>query len=161
MQNYNYDSFDSWKWTSYDGKKKLTIEEFLGELDGSEEIYIGTDSQNYSKGHKHCKFTSVIILYKRGLGGKILTHLSKTDYMGNLRERLLMEAMRSLECAWYVQKIIPEKTPMYIHLDVNENLKYKSSKYKDELVGLIAAQGFNALWKPNSWAPSSVADSRC
>lgn len=156
----NYDPISEWKWKSYYGDKEVDIKSFLNAIDNNSEIYIGTDSQNYSKGKKRCIFTSAVIIYKRGLGGRILFHRDTTAFQPNLRERLLMEAMRSLECAWFVQNIVSDETPMYIHLDVNESLKFKSGKYRDELVGLIAAQGFKALCKPYSWAASGIADSR-
>ena len=69
--------------------------------------------------------------------------------------------MRSLELAWHLDPIIPKKSFVGIHLDVNDNLQYKSAHYRDELVGLVLAQGYTALVKPDAWAASTVADSRC
>ena len=154
-----YPPFSTWKWRSYDGKKEVSIDSFLNAYP-SAEYYIGTDSQNYRKRKQLCVFTTVLIAYTRGRGGTILVHTDKTPVVDALRQRLLLEAMRSLETAWYVDTKIPEKTSVSIHLDVNENLKYKSAQYKDELVGLVIAQGYKCSWKPNSWASTSVADSK-
>jgi predicted RNase H-related nuclease YkuK (DUF458 family) len=129
-----YEPFENWKWKTYTGKK-YDIDEFIKENNS--------------------------IAYEKGRGGKVLTHTDTKPFMSHLRQRLLIEAMRSLECAWYLSSKLPEDNVLTIHLDVNENLRYKSSKYKDELVGMVMGQGFNAVWKPNSWASSSVADSKC
>jgi len=151
--------FVEWKWRSYDGKKKVEVEDFVTEHTG-DLFFIGTDSQNYSK-KSTCVFTTVLIAYKMHHGGSIITHKHKSSYMDSLRQRLLMEAMLSLEVGWFLDQRIKKESLIGIHLDVNQSLKYKSGQYKDELVGLIMAQGFNCLIKPDAWAASSVADSRC
>ena len=152
-------NFSEWNWKTYSDQKIYSIEDFVEENKNAS-FYIGTDSQNHRK-RNACVFTSALIAYEMGKGGKILTHSDKLPVIDNLRERLLMEAMRSLEVAWFLHPKIPSEAVVSIHLDVNDNLKFKSGKYKDELVGLIMAQGFEVTHKPNSWAASSVADSRC
>jgi predicted RNase H-related nuclease YkuK (DUF458 family) len=154
-----YPPFTSWEWKSYDGKNKVDVAEWVQKnLDAT--FYVGTDSQNYRKGKRLCVFTTVLIAYRKGKGGSVILHSDKTPYMEHLRQRLLIEAMRSLETAWWLQARINPKDVVTIHLDVNENLKYKSAQYKEELVGMVIAQGFNAAWKPNSWAASGVADAK-
>ena len=153
-----YPSFPEWTWKSYDGTKDIELNAFL-EKNKEElvEFYIGTDSQTYGK---KCTMTTVLIAYKRGKGGNIIVHIQKLPSFENLRQRLLGEAMRSLETAWYVSPKIKKNT-VVIHLDVNADLKFRSGQYKDELVGLIMSQGFDCTYKPNSWASSKVADSKC
>lgn len=150
--------FSEWKWRSYDGRKSRDIDEFISEHRG-DNFFIGTDSQNYSKKNE-CAFMTVLIAYKLHKGGAVITHKHKVSFMDSLRQRLLMEAMLSLEVGWYLDQKVPKENILGIHLDVNRNLKFKSAKYKDELVGLVAAQGFNALVKPDSWAASGVADKK-
>ena len=157
-KGYNYPEFSEWKWRSYDGKRSVDIERFIA--DHKEDFFfIGTDSQNYSK-KRICAFTTVLIAYKLHKGGAVITHKDTGPYMENLRQRVLMEAMRSLELGWYLSTQVPQSSIIGIHLDVNSNLRYKSSKYKNELVGLVAAQGFEALVKPDAWAASTVADAK-
>ena len=151
--------FAEWSWRSYDGRRAVDVGQFLSDHK-DEMFFIGTDSQNYSK-KKTCVFTTVLIAYRMGRGGNIVTHRHKVPYMDALRQRLLMEAMLSLEVGWYLDTKVPKKSIIGIHLDVNQSLKYKSGQYKDELVGMVMGQGFTALCKPDSWAASSVADSRC
>jgi predicted RNase H-related nuclease YkuK (DUF458 family) len=94
-------------------------------------------------------------------GGTIIIHKDYVSFMDALRQRLLMEAMRSLEVAWYLDKRVSKENIIEVHLDVNRSLKYKSGKYKDELVGLIMGQGFKCLVKPDSFAASIAADRKC
>lgn len=159
MERRTHPEFSTWNWKTYTNHNKADINHFV-EKHKMADFYIGTDSQNHSK-KKSCVFTTALIAYTMGRGGSILTHTDSLPLITNLRERLLMEAMRSLEVAWYLNTMISSEVVVSIHLDVNENLKYKSGKYKDELVGLIMAQGFKVSHKPHSWAASSVADSRC
>lgn len=156
---WGWNVIEEWQWRSYDGKRRVILDDFI-ENHKEDLFFIGTDSQNYSK-RDQCTFTSALIAYKMHKGGSIIIHKAKTPLMSSLRQRLLSEAMRSLEVAWYLDKRVPSKSIIGIHLDVNSNLKYKSGQYKDELVGLIMGQGYSALIKPNSWAASKVADSRC
>lgn len=156
---YGYKAFAEWGWRSYDGRKKVSVEDFIKEHDGAM-FFIGTDSQNYSK-RKVCVFTTALIAYHMGKGGAIIIHRDKVPHMESLRQRLLMEAMRSLETAWFVNIKIPDKSFIGVHLDVNQSLKYKSGQYKDELVGLIVAQGFSCKTKPDAFAASFAADKKC
>ena len=159
MNPRSYKPFDEWKWRSYDGKRRVKVEEFV-ESHKDDFFFIGTDSQNYSK-KQQTIFTTALIAYKFRHGGSIVIHRDRGRFIDALRQRLLMEAMYSLEVAWFLDSKIPKESIIGIHLDVNRNLKFKSAQYKDELVGLIVAQGYNALIKPDAWAASSVADSRC
>jgi len=153
--------FSIWDWKNYSEQKKVDLDAFIKKhREKGAKFYVGTDSQNHPK-KKACVFTSALIAYTMGFGGSIITHSDKLPIIENLRERLLMEAMRSLEVAWYLNTKIPQENVITIHLDVNENVIFKSGKYKDELVGLIMAQGFSVSHKPHSWAASSVADRRC
>jgi len=159
--NRSYAPFAEWIWRSFDGKRKVSLDEFI---DSHREDFfiIGTDSQNYCK-NRVCKFTSVLIAYHMGRGGAVIMTTDKVPFMDKtrLRQRLLLEAMRSLEVAWYLDSKINDKSIIQVHLDVNPNLKWRSSQYKEELVGLVASQGFKYVIKPDSFAASKVADKRC
>lgn len=50
------------------------------------------------------------------------------------------------------------KGELTVHIDANPVVKHKSSAYVQELVGLVMAQGFKALIKPDSWAATHAAD---
>ena len=44
------------------------------------------------------------------------------------------------------------------HIDANPVETHRSSRYVQELVGLVVSQGFRAVIKPESWAASRAAD---
>jgi len=156
-----YKLFSEWEWISYGKGNKVSIEEFI-ETHPDAQFYIGTDSQNYSKkGNRYCTFTTVLVAYTMGKGGCAILASEKTEKMDNLRQRLMIEAMRSLEVGWFLDKKIDQNRIVTIHLDVNDSIKFKSGKYKDELVGFVTAQGFECQHKPNAWAASWAADKFC
>lgn len=101
--------------------------------------------------------SSSFINVPENLSGK----LTREQRLPILRQRLLSEASRSLQVAWYLNDIISGDQIITIHLDVNSSLKWDSARYKDELVGYVTAQGFNCEHKPNSFAASWAADKKC
>jgi len=153
-----YPKFSKWVWRNYDGTNIVSVENFI-KMHYKDFFFIGTDSQNYKK-HWQCVFTTVLIAYKLRHGGSVITHTDKVSYITSLRQRLLLEAMRSLEMAWFLDGKIPKESVISIHLDVNSNIKWESAKYKNELVSLIASQGYKCLVKPDSFAASCVADNK-
>lgn len=154
-----YRPFSEWAWRNYDGDKKVIVDDFLA-AHQEDFFMIGTDSQNYSK-KPNCVFTTVLIAYKLGRGGSVILHKDKVPFIDSLRQRLLLEAMRSLEVAWYMDAKVPSKNVIEIHLDINSNLRYRSAQYKNELIGLVSSQGFRTLIKPDAWAASGAADRKC
>jgi predicted RNase H-related nuclease YkuK (DUF458 family) len=154
----DYLPFDQWTWKNYDGTEKININDFINKHNEEDRYFIiGTDSQN----DKLCIFTTVLIAYKLGKGGTIIMHRDKVPYVQSLRQRLVMEAMRSLEVAWHIDPMIASKSTVEIHLDVNPNIKFNSGKYKEELVGMIVGNGFLCRIKPNAVGASKCADRKC
>jgi len=158
-ENRSYAKFDEWIWKDFDGKKRVNIDEFIANHPDCFFI-IGTDSQNHNK-RRQCVFTSVLIAYTLGRGGAVIMHRDRVALIDSLRQRLLLEAMRSLEVAWHLDSRVNDKNIIEVHLDVNSNLKWRSAQYKEELVGLVVSQGFSAVLKPNAFGASKVADRRC
>ena len=154
---YGHPPFSEWNWRSYDGKREVNLDDFVARhLDDL--FFIGTDSQT-EKGK--CTLTTALIAYRWGTGGSIIIHTQRVPSFASLRQKLIAEAMRSLETAWYVNPKIPNENVLVIHVDVNSSLKWKSGQYRDELVGMIMAQGFDCKCKPDAWAASSVSDRKC
>jgi len=154
---WGYSPFTEWKWKSYDNTEFVSIDEFIADHK-VDDIFIGTDSQT-EKGK--CTLTTALIAYRWGTGGSIIIHTQRVPSFASLRQKLVAEAMRSLETAWYVNPKISTENVLVIHLDINSNLKWQSGQYRDELVGMIAAQGFLCKSKPDAWAASSVSDRKC
>jgi predicted RNase H-related nuclease YkuK (DUF458 family) len=173
----DFKTFEEWKWTHYTNDTETTIQDFVDRYPNAE-FYVGSDSQKHSKrtkkGLKYWKFTTCLVAYTRRKGGNAILssstveipqrlrgRLTREERLPVLRQRLLNEATRSLQVAWYLNDIIKGDQIITIHLDVNANLKWDSARYKDELVGYVSAQGFNCEHKPNSWAASWAADNKC
>ena len=143
-------------WRNYAGDP-TPIQSFLSDWQPTHMLFIGTDSQNVSVG-RYTKFSTTVILYQLGRGGRCCLVTEKTRYIENLRERLVQETWLSVETALFVSAIVPPDTGITIHVDVNADPRYKSGRYHDELVGMVVAQGFHAAVKPDAWASSKVAD---
>lgn len=157
-EKHDYPPFNSWKWVTYTTGVDADLDKFIEETKNHEFFFIGTDSKSVGK---NSMFTTALVAYKKHFGGRILIHKEKTQVIESMRQRLVIEAMRSLECAWYISERINKESVISIHLDVNSNLRYESSAYKEELVGLIVSQGFQVSPKPVSWAATQIAHNRC
>jgi len=167
---YTFEPFEDWVWRRYESSEEADLSEFI-ENHKDSMFFIGTDSQNYSKSNK-CVFTSVVIAYRMGKGGSIIRHTDKRPMIPveALSSRLTVETQRSIEICQFLENKLLElsdtdndymKNIVGISIDVSSDLKNKSGRYKDMLVGLVMAYGYNALVKPDSWASSSVADRKC
>jgi predicted RNase H-related nuclease YkuK (DUF458 family) len=77
----------------------------------------------------------------------------------SLRKRLLQEVWFAVEVALQLTDICPGR--LTVHIDANPVEKHASSKYLQELIGMVVGQGFKALWKPDAWAATHVADWAC
>ena len=149
-----YPPFSEWIWRSYSQNTRTSLEEFIKSVK-DRNLYVGTDSQNYKD---NTRYTTVVIGHKSDKGGRILIHHDRTQPPISLKHRLFMETMRSLEAAFFVSKLILSKSLIALHLDINPSPKWESGKYKDELIGMVIAQGFKVECKPLAWASSTVAD---
>jgi predicted RNase H-related nuclease YkuK (DUF458 family) len=117
------------------------------------DFHIGTDS--IQKG-KDTKFITVIIAYTRGRGGAMLFSKAIEPRINSMRERLSKEVWKSVDLAMNLIDYLGQDVK--IHVDCSLGAKNKSSQYAKELAGLVEAQGFTALLKPDSWASTSAAD---
>jgi predicted RNase H-related nuclease YkuK (DUF458 family) len=140
-------------------KRVVSLEDIrsLIEEDYEYEVYVGTDSQVHRK-IKSVVYATCIILYKRGKGGRVFVCKEKERYADSLRQRLMNETWRSLETAFEIREILPLNAEVIIHVDVNKDKKWKSSRYLEELVGMVVGQGFKVVVKPEAWATQHVAD---
>ena len=129
----------------------------LVKKDYNYEVFIGSDSQAHRK-LKRVVYVTCIVLYCKGKGGRVFMARENKRYANSLRERLMNETWRSLEVAFVLSELLPDNVELVIHVDVNKNKKYKSSKHYQELVGMVTGQGFECRIKPHAWAAQAVAD---
>jgi len=144
-------------WKTLSGKH---VDDYVAEVvkstaDGNRLIHVGCDSQQHEL---ITEFVRVVVLLKPGKGGRVLWTTEKVPRITSLRERLLTEVSKSIEIGFELNEVLSEDVELCIHIDVNPKLRYKSSKYLQELVGYVTGQGFNVLTKPDSWAAMHVAD---
>jgi uncharacterized protein len=152
---YWFPPVEEWVWKNFDRNKVVSVDKFI-EDHRLDDFYIGTDS---NIGGGHANFNTSLIAYRNGTGGFIACYNQRTLDKGMMRPRLLSEAMRSLTLAYYLDTRIPKESVIEIHLDVNADPHYKSNMCKEELVGMILAQGerFRPMWKPEAWGANKVA----
>lgn|SRR5574341_470417 len=138
-------------WKTLGGERVEDIVAFVRReaLDGRP-VHIGTDSLQNGR---HTQFVTVLVVLNPPKGGRVVYSREVVPRITSLRERLMREVWRSVEVAMTLADY-----DLTIHIDANPNERYMSSRYLQELVGLVVGQGFKALWKPDSWASTHAAD---
>ncbi len=145
-------------WQTISGRKIEDVLKELLELDfgygGAKIINIGTDSQ----AHRKHEFVTCIAITSPGHGGTVFYSQERIAKKFGLQEKLFKEAWYSIELALELSPLIPEDWEITVHLDVNPNVKFASSKYYKALAGMVIAQGFEVKVKPDAWAASHVSE---
>lgn len=140
------------KWKTLTGEVIPDIVQWVkDETKKGQLIHIGTDSLQTGR---YTQFVTVVVILNPPKGGRVAYMREVQPRISSLRERLNKEVWKSIDLAMQM----PESPEMTIHIDANPNEKFMSSKYLQELVGLVVGQGFKALWKPDSWAATHAAD---
>ena len=146
------------QWKTMDGVP-IDLKTELGLLlaEGERVIHIGTDSQ---KVDKHIRFATCVVVLKPQKGGRVFYTQGRepSRHYNGLRKKLFEEAWRSVTTAMELSDIVPEHVEMIVHLDANPNTRWESSQYLQELVGLVAGQGFKYKIKPDAWCASHACD---
>ena len=114
-------------------------------------VHVGTDSLQTGR---WTQFVTVIVILNPPHGGRVAYVREVVPRISSLRQRLMKEVWMSVELAMQ----LPPQPELTVHVDANAQEKYMSSKYLQELVGMVVGQGFKALWKPESWAATHAAD---
>lgn len=132
----------------------------------SSSVYIGCDSQVFSRrGKFYSDYSTVVILHRDSRHGCKIFHNSITvPYYGepgkndgSMEARLLAEVGYALEAYDSIKDVI-ENRKLEIHLDVNPDPCYKSSKITSQAIGWIRGMGLEAKIKPDAPAASYAAD---
>ncbi len=142
------------RWKVLDGKPIKSILEFVQEAskDG-QEVLIGSDSLQVGK---ETQVVTVVVIYTKSKGGRVAYSRDRMPRIKDLRQRLLLEAQKSLDVALLLAPQI--KGELSIHLDVNAQEEHMSSKYVKELVGYVMGMGFKAVIKPDAFVATTVSD---
>jgi len=116
-------------------------------------VHLGTDSL---PSRRFTQFVTVLAILTPGKGGRAAYAREVVPRISSLRERLLREVWRSVELGLALTDVVPG--PLTVHIDANPVVTHRSSRYVQELVGLVVGQGFKAAVKPESWAATHAAD---
>ena len=143
------------EWMTLSGQP-TDVSEFLDKYSEKDwKLYIGTDSQ--STGSRHRNFATVLVAWKEGTGAYAIQRRSKSENIRTLHDQLMQETWLSIEQAQLIQELVDDKK-ITIHMDVNQNTRYDSGKFQNELVGFVKGLGYDYALKPNAWVASGVAD---
>lgn len=116
-------------------------------------VHIGTDSLQCGR---YTAFVTVVAILNPPKGGRAIYSRETVPRITSLRERLLKEVWKSVELGMALAPHIQGE--LNVHVDANPNEKYMSSRYVQELVGLVVSQGFRAHIKPEAWCATHAAD---
>ena len=142
------------RWRTLNEDKIPGIVQFVKEAaDAGQAVHIGTDSLQTGRFTQFVTVIAVLTPYK---GGRAAYSREVVPRINSLRERLLKETWRSVEIGIELHPVVPGN--LTIHVDANPIIKHASSKYVQELVGMVVGNGFKALIKPDSWAATHCAD---
>lgn len=117
-------------------------------------IYIGADSKVWGE---RVKYATVVCLWDVGRGVK---ELYRNEYAPKPKDsftRLWTEVTKAVEVA----EALRELGEITVHVDINENPKYRSHALYDASMGFITSMGFKAAGKPFAWAASCGAHRHC
>ncbi len=142
------------KWKRLTGEAVPDLEAFVREAcRGGQEVHVGTDSLQSGR---YTHFVTVVAILTPHKGGRAIYRREVTSRITSLRERLFREVWLSVEVAMLLAPVVPGE--MTVHIDANTEQRYASSRYVEELVGLVVSQGFKYHVKPEAWASTTCAD---
>jgi predicted RNase H-related nuclease YkuK (DUF458 family) len=141
-------------WKTLNEVKIPDIREFVRDASrAGQAVHVGTDSLQTGR---FTQFVTVVVVLTPMKGGRVAYRREIVPRITSLRERLLTEVWKSVDLGLQFTPIVPGE--LTVHIDANPVVAHKSSRYVQELVGLVVGQGFKALIKPESWAASHAAD---
>lgn len=119
-------------------------------------VCIGTDSQ--VKGSV-TDFATVIVFLREQKGGFMYIHQERTSQKMSIKERMLSEVQKSIECAYSLCNLLDlYEVDLEVHADINTNPSFKSNAALHEAMGYILSMGFVFKAKPEAFASSYCAN---
>ena len=127
-------------------------------LDFPYRIIIGTDSQQI-KG-EGTNFVTAVICHRVGQGAIYFWRKKNGIIMHNLKQRIVAEAIYSLELAEDLTEKLTVKglleNNLEIHVDIGRT--GPTREMISEVIGMVRASGYDVKIKPESFGASKVAD---
>ncbi len=129
-----------------------------GNLDFPYRVIIGTDSQEVKR--EGTNFVTALILHRVGQGGIYFWHKTNGIATFNLRQRILQEAVFSLEFAEKLTQKLAAigllEDNFEIHVDIGRF--GPTREMISEVTGMIRGSGFEVKIKPAAFGAAKVAD---
>lgn len=150
------------------------IQEYLHSVNKNTKIYMGVDSQAFSRTKKdpvtgkdrkewYADYYMVVAVHKNGCNGCKLFYerVTEKDYSQDRKKptyRLMQEAYKLAELFGKIADVI-DGYEVEVHLDLNPNKKYASSAVIAQAIGYIRAScNVEPIVKPDSWCATHCAD---
>jgi uncharacterized protein len=122
------------------------------------QIIVGSDSQKIRP--DVYDFVSALIVHRVGSGGIYFYSRDIVERKISLKERIYMEATRSLEMGETFVSFFKTngiaKYDIQIHVDIGHN--GETREMINEVMGMIRGSGYDVKIKPDSFGASKVAD---
>lgn len=119
-------------------------------------VCIGTDSQ--VKGSV-TDFATVIVFLREQKGGFMFINQERTSQKMSIKERMLCEVQKSIECAYAICPLLDlYHIDLEVHADINTSPSFKSNAALHEAMGYILGMGFVFKAKPEAFASSYCAN---
>ena len=142
-------------WRSLSGKPVHDIVRAVTSLLKHDElvVHVGTDSQHCGY---HTNFVTVVAIVHPGWGGRVFYRRDRLPRTKSLAHKLFQEAELSVGAARALADTIAHD--IVVHVDANEDLRHRSSRYVRALAGMVIGHGFQVRVKPEAWCATHVAD---
>lgn len=136
------------------------VKEYIRNSSDQSSVYIGCDSKRFGKKDKRFVAYACVILVHLDTkhGAKMFSFQRVERDFGNLRQRMINEAVFACEIGYEILESIGDRT-FEIHLDINPDKKHKSSVAVKEASGMVLGMfGEEPKIKPEAFAASTAAD---
>lgn len=139
------------------------IAEYIKNQSPDAKAYIGVDSERFIKDKKpHARFHKVIVIHAfGGNGGRVFGEtVVEPDYdiKSKPSYRLMTEVFKAAELYLEFTSRFPD-IEVEVHLDLNPQEQYKSSKVVQQAIGYIRGScGVDPVLKPDAFCASHIAD---
>ncbi len=129
----------------------------MKELYPNAQVFIGTDSQNYSDS---TVYVTTVVFRFPNRGAHVIYQKHRRKRVNDMWSRLWHEMERSVELARFIESNCGIKVHQ-IDMDMNEDPKYPSSKVLRSAQGFIESMGFQVRAKPNILMATWAANALC
>lgn len=136
------------------------VKEYIRNSSDQSSIYIGCDSKRFGKKDKRfVAYVCVVLIHLDSKHGAKMFSFEKVERdFGNLRQRMVNEAIMACEIGYEVRETVGDRV-FEIHLDINPDKRHKSSVAVKEASGMVLGMfGSSPKIKPEAFAASTAAD---